>query len=78
MSIANTALPDDFVEKILQHADASKHTLRDAVEEAILAVLHRPLTSEEKWAIIDRTDASGSAARLARSVMKRVPGGDKQ
>jgi hypothetical protein len=78
MSIANTTLPDDFVEKVLQCADASKHTLRDAVDEAILAVLHRPLTSEEKWAIIDHMGTNASAANLARAVFKRVTGAGRQ
>ena len=83
MPIANTALPDDFVEKILQHADARhadvrQHTLRDAVNEAILQVLHRPLTLEEKWAIIDHMDTNASAATLARAVFRRVTGGGRE
>jgi hypothetical protein len=72
MSIANTALPDDLIERILQNASANKHTLRDAVDEAILSVLHRPLTPEEQWAIIDHLDANPSFANLARALLERV------
>ncbi len=78
MSIANTGLPDDFIEKVLRHADASQRSLRAAVDEAILEVLHRPLTWEEKWAIIDKADTGASTAKLARAVFKRVTGSGEE
>jgi hypothetical protein len=49
MPIANTTLPHDFVDRIVKCAHVRKCTLREELDEAILAVLHRPLTSKEQW-----------------------------
>ena len=72
MPIPNTSLPDDFVTKILVTAQPHKQTLRDAVDDAILKQLHRPLTTEEKWAMIDHLDTDHSAANLAQAIRRQI------
>ncbi len=74
---SNVNLPENFVEKVLEHARGTKVTLRDAIDEAILAVLHRPLTSQEKWAIIDQAACNSPHAKLKQEVIDRIARGGR-
>ena len=53
MAIFNgTALPDDFFRRVQDHM-ASRHRFgNDAVADAVLSVLGRPLTDAERLAIV--------------------------
>ena len=77
-SNSNANLPENFVQKVLEHARGTKLTLRDAIDEAILAVLHRPLTSEENWAIIDQAAANSPHVKLKQEVIDRIARGGRQ
>jgi hypothetical protein len=74
MSISNTALPDDFIEKVLRHTDVRQPTLRDAVDEAILAVLPEVAGSDLR-ADIPRHQTSDYLCRFVylMDVLKTYP-----
>jgi hypothetical protein len=62
MPIANTKLPDDFVDRILQGTRVRKPALREGLTEKIFGALHRPLISEVQWAIIDHLNKLSQSA----------------
>jgi hypothetical protein len=49
---SGTTLPDDFFAKVEQRLDFEHRSGVDATGDAVLAVLGRPLTAEEKLAIL--------------------------
>ena len=65
MSIFNdTTLPDDFFRRVHDHMVARHRFGNDAVADAVLAVLGRPLTGAERTAIVE----ASWAGTLTRSL----------
>jgi hypothetical protein len=52
-----TDLPDDFVVQVKRYAKANYPDRLNAIQDAVLDVLGRPLTAREKFAIVDAADA---------------------
>ncbi len=68
----NSALPDDLFARVHRHVTARNRSGPDAVADAILAILGRPLTDDERMAIVD----ASQAGTLTRSLYPGgVPGG---
>jgi hypothetical protein len=72
-----TTLPTDFFERVQAQLRMRNVSVRDSVEEAVLAVLHRPLTSVEKWAIIDRAANNSPGVTINEDVIDRIARGGR-
>jgi hypothetical protein len=53
----NSGLPDDFFARVHRHIEAGHRYGNDAVHDAVLAVLGRPLNDAERSAIVDAAQA---------------------
>ena len=53
----NTGLPDDFFARVHRYVTARHRSGPDAVADAVLTVLGRPLSDAERMAIVDACQA---------------------
>jgi hypothetical protein len=52
-----TDLPDDFFYQVRRYANQTLHNRQNAVPDAVLAILGRPLTHQERMSIADAAHA---------------------